>query len=578
MTKTNLLFTALGVLAVGCTLSASAVSAQTTNFDKKSFLKHYLDTASKIPAKHQNLLSTGYQNLLHVASEVNAGHVKAGIGDDGGTFNNGFSVRAAQAIRPQLLSAGPGGTTRVSNPALDFVNSVTVGFTQSESSSAWCGNAVVGAYNDSGAFLRTEGVNFNSAWSFNGVSASVNGGKSFTDLGLLNPGTDPANFLGGDPVVTCSSPQQFYYSSIFATATPPDAMGNRNPLTAISVSSSSVGGISWNAPVVAIAKDGLTHGLDKPWMTIDPTNPLRLFVTYTDFDGSYPTTGTCANDFRIAIELVSSADGGNTWSAPVVIDEECGASLNGVQGSNVIVSPGGKVYVAYEFLPGTTPNNEIHFRTSTNHGKSFGKTVVVNSEVVPNGSGGLLQGGFRNNEFPQLAVDRSNGSSRGSIYVAWSDGRNNQIVDVESPTGVYAYPDILVARSTDFGASFSQPVAVSPTPADFSGNGRDQFFPGIAVDKEGNVGVCYYDRREDSNNTLIDRFCSVSANHGATWNEQQVSFTPWLPLHGADQVINPTYIGDYDALTSDFLLESPGFFGTFEIQTNGNPDIFAKKF
>jgi len=577
MIKAKSLPFALGVFVTACAILAVTASAQST-FDKKAFLKKFLDASAKIPAKHQKLLSSGYENFLRIANAVNEGHIKAGIGDDGGLINNGFAVHAALSAHPQLLSAGPGGTTRVSNPALDFVNSVMTGFTQSETSTAWCGTQVVSAYNDSGAFLRTEGVNFNAAWSFNGVSVSVNGGKSFTDLSLLNPGTDPANFLGGDPVVTCNSTSQFYYSSIFSTATPPDSMGNRNPLSAVSVSSSVNGGVSWGSPAAAIAKDGFSHSLDKPWMTIDPTNPLRLFVTYTDFDASFPTTGTCANDFRIAIELVSSQDGGNTWSAPVVIDEECGASLNGVQGSNVIVSPGGKVYVAYEFIPGLTPNNEIHFRTSLDHGQTFGTTVVVNSEVVPNGAGGLLQGGFRNNEFPQLAVDRSDGSSHGAIYVVWSDGRDNQIVDIGSPTGTYAFPDILISKSTDYGKSFSQPIAISPTPADFSGAGRDQFFPGVAVDKNGRVAVCYYDRREDPNNTTIDRYCSVSHNHGATWNEQQVSYSDWLPLHSSDQLINPTYIGDYDALTSDFLLGSGGFIGSFEIQNNGNPDVLAKKF
>lgn len=514
--------------------------------------------------------------MLHVAAAVNASHTKAGIGDDGGLVANGFSVRSLQPR--QLLSAGPGGTIRVSNPALDFVDSEMVGFTQSETSSAWCGNTVVAGYNDSGAFLRTEGVNFNAAWSFNGISVSANGGKSFTDLGLLNPGVDPLNFLSGDPTITCSSPSQFYYSSIFATATPPDVNGFRNPLSAVSVSASFNGGVTWGNPASAIAKDGFSHGLDKPWMALDPTNPQRLYVTYTDFDFSFPATGACANDSRIAIELVKSDDGGATWSAPYVIDEECGASFNGVQGSNVLVSPGGKVYVAYEFFPGLTPNDEIHFRTSTDHGKTFGKAVVVSSEVVPNGAGGLLQGGFRNNEFPQLAVDRSTGSSRGTIYVVWSDGRNNQVIDIASPTGTYAYPDVLISKSTNFGGSFSSPTAVSPVSGNFTGNGRDQFFPGVAVDKNGHVGVCYYDRREDPNNTLIDRYCSVSTNGGATWTEQQVSSSGWLPLHSSDQVINSVYIGDYDALTSDFLLGSSGFFGTFEIQINGNPDVFAKKF
>jgi len=77
---------------------------------------------------------------------------------------------------------------------------------------------------------------------------------------------------------------------------------------------------------------------------------------------------------------------------------------------------------------------------------------------------------------------------------------------------------------------------------------------------------------------IFSRFCSVSHNHGASWTEQRVSNSNWLPIHHADGLINRTYIGDYDTLTSDFLLGKDGFFGTFEIQTNGNPDVFAKKF
>jgi hypothetical protein len=314
-------------------------------------------------------------------------------------------------------------------------------------------------------------------------------------------------------------------------------------------------------------------------LAVDPANPLRLYVTYTDFDASFPATGHCANDFRLAIEFVSSNDGGNTWRAPVVIDEQCGASNNGVQGSNVTVSPAGKVYVAWEFFPGATPNNEIHFRSSLNHGAFFGGTTVINADVVPNGANGLLQGGFRNNEFPQLAVDRSNRGSHGTIYVVWSDGRNNVVPDLGSPfTGTYAYPDILIAKSHDSGATWSAPVAVSPQQSSFAGLGRDQFLPGVAVDKDGHVAVAYYDRRQDDGNTVIDRFASVSHDGGASWSEQQLSFSKWLPVHGSDQFINRVYIGDYDALTSDFTLKNGGFFGSFEIQTDGNPDVFAKKF
>jgi hypothetical protein len=569
--------TVLAFMAIALLFGASTPAQ--SNFDKKALLKKFLDASERIPAQHRKLLSSGMQNFLQLASSLNSKRLKAGFGDDGGTFNPPTRAQAvARALRSASFAgiAGPGGTIRISNPDLDFVTSVVTGFTQSETSTGWCGNTIVSGYNDSGALLRTLGVNPQGAASFNGVSVSVNGGKSFVDLGFLNPGADPANSLNGDPNVACSSSTQFYYSSIFATATPPDAQGNRNPLTAVSVSSSSSGGLVWGPPVAAVAKDGFLHSLDKPWMAADPTNPMRLFVTYTDFDFSGTSTA-CPKDFRQAIELVRSNDGGGTWSAPVVVDEQCGAANNAESGSNVIVSPGGKVYVAFEFIPLLTPDNEIHFTRSTDNGKTFSKPIVITADVVPNGSAGLQQGGFRINEFPQLAVDRTNSSSRGTVYIAWSDGRNNVIPDIGSLTGTYAYPDILVAKSTNMGLSFGAPSAVSPTPADFTGAGRDQFFPGIAVDKDGEVGVCYYDRRGDPENTVIDRFCSVSTNRGASWTEQRVSSSNWLPMHASDQFIVPTYIGDYDALTSDFLLQNDGFFGSFEIQTNGNPDVFGKK-
>jgi hypothetical protein len=557
------------VLAAALLMTPSA-PAQTVA-QKKALLKTVLDASGKIPAAQKRLLSAGTQNFLHIAEELNTPFVKGG--GDGGLLNGATRLRQLRSATVELR-AGPGGTTRVSDPGLDFLTSVVEGFTQSETSTAWCGSNVVAGYNDSGAFLRTEGVNPAGAWSFNGVSVSVNGGKSFKDLALLNPGANTSNFLEGDPVVTCSSPSQFYYTSLLFTVI--NSQGSSLPVSAVSISSSSTGGITWGSPIVAAAKDAGTHTLDKPWSAVDPTNTQRIYVTYTDFDFSGSSTG-CPADFRLAIELVSSADGGNTWSAPGVIDEECGASLNSVQGSNVVVSPTGAVYVAYEFFP-STPDNEIHFRRSLNNGKTFGKVIKIDTQVVPNGAAGVLQGAFRNNEFPQLAVDRSNTASHGTIYVAWSDGRNNVVPDLGSPTGTYAYPDILVAKSTDLGQTFSLPSTVSPTPTDFTGTGRDQFFPGIAVDKSGQVGICYYDRRNDPSNTIIDRYCSTSSNHGASWVEQRVSSSNWTPVHDADLLINTAYIGDYDAITSDFLLGNTGFFGSFEIQSGGNPDVYARKF
>ena len=565
----------LAVAAIAACLFTQVVSAQTLD-QKKALLKQVLDASAKIPASQKQLLSAGTQNFLHLADQLNTPYTKPGIGGDGGILNSSATVSAqarAGLLAPIELAAGPGGTIQVSDPALDFLTSVLAGFTQSETSTAWCGNSVVVAYNDSGAYLRTAGVNPAGAWSFNGVSVSANGGRSFKDLGYLNPGSNTFNFLEGDPVVNCSSASHFYYSSLLETAVT-DSSGNLQAITAVSVSSSFTGGVTWGNPVIAIGKDGFTHFIDKPWSTLDPTNAQRIYVTYTDFDFS-GTSAACPADIRYAIELVTSADGGQTWTAPTIIDQVCGASGEGVQGSNVLVAPDGSVYVAYEFFPATA-DNEIHITRSTNQGTSFGSIVKVTTQVVPNGALGVFQGLFRNNEFPQLAVDRTQTSSRGTLYIVWSDGRNNVVPDLYS--GTYAYPDVLISKSTDSGQTFTAPMAVSPTSPSFAGTGRDQFFPGIAVDKNGHVGVCYYDRRADPANTAVDRYCSVSVTHGSSWSELRVSSSNWVPAHDTDFVINTSYIGDYDALTSDALGINAGFFGAFEIENGGNPDVYARKF
>ena len=563
------------ILSVCAALPFIQAAPAQTLAQKKDLLKKVLDASARMPDAQRKLFSAGARNYFQLAAQLNASQTKPGVGDtDGGLLGDRARTDQAKAAlhAPVELAAGPGGVPRVSDPALDFLTSVVEGFTQSETSTAWCGNSVVVGYNDSGAFLRTAAVNPAAASSFNGVSVSANGGRTYRDLGFLNPGGNPANFLEGDPVVFCSSATQFYYSSILETAVT-DSQGNLEPITAISLSSSSNGGVRWGNPVSAIGKDAFSHFLDKPWSSYDPANPQLIYVTYTDFDFTF-ASAACPNDMRTAIELVSSADGGSTWSAPTGIDQVCGP-FQGVQGSNVVVAPDGSVNVAYEFFP-ATGNNEIHIARSANHGSTFGPIVRVATDVVPNGSNGSLQGLFRSNEFPQLAVDRSHGSSGGALYIVWSDGRDNIIPDVA--TGSYAYPDVVITKSTDGGLTFSKPQAVSPTPANFAGIGRDQFFPSVAVDKDGHVGVCYYDRRADTANTVVDRYCSVSVDGGRSWLEQRVSASNWLPIHDADNLLGASYMGDYDALTSDALGGNGGFLGAFEIENQGNPDVYANRF
>ena len=113
--------------------------------------------------------------------------------------------------------------------------------------------------------------------------------------------------------------------------------------------------------------------LDKPWMTVgpDPDDPEKdvMYVTYTDFDLSYEILyiGEIPNllpsEMRTTIRLVSSSDGGQTWSDPVAVsptvrraysEQSDGSEATGVfgtlrivQGSQPTVTPDGAVHVAW---------------------------------------------------------------------------------------------------------------------------------------------------------------------------------------------------------------------------------------
>jgi hypothetical protein len=78
--------------------------------------------------------------------------------------------------------------------------------------------------------------------------------------------------------------------------------------------------------------------------------------------------------------------------------------------------------------------------------------------------------------------------------------------------------EIMIASSADKGKTWSAPVTVSDAPqvARDSG-GPDQFMPTVAVNKEGIVGVLWYDRRDNPNNRDYYARFSASLDGGATW-------------------------------------------------------------
>ncbi|HEX2184035.1 MAG TPA: sialidase family protein [Chloroflexota bacterium] len=443
----------------------------------------------------------------------------------------------------------------------DFVSRLG-GMTQNEPSVAWCGASAVIGFNDSSSFARKllGPISTSNNFSSLGWSRSADAGATFPTTGTLVPDPLPAGIafrdLLGRPVVGCSSSTTFYYAS-FAIDSDPSGIA-----TGVAISRSADGGQTWGGAVMAVRKSLGGHFLDSPWLAVAP-GPTPgsdvLHVTYVDLDF---TGAACPNrGFRMALEYVRSVDGGATWGAPVVIEAGCGfAALP--EAPQVRAGLGNDVFVAWERF-GLMGSREIRLSKSTDGGSSFGPAMVV-GPVTPVGDGWRLQGQFRASfNLHGLAVDRSTGPHRGTVYLAWHDGRNLSRPDPLSfvqcqaaPVPGYCFGDILVARSVDGGATWLAPVRVNDDPITLA---ADQFMPALAVDPTGKVFAFFYDRRRDARNWWIDAYLASSTDGGLTWTNTQVTQTSFPPLTGwQDIFMSPSSLGEYVGIAADTTQENAG--------------------
>jgi hypothetical protein len=533
--------------------------------------------AKRLPAHIRRGLSGGLANVFNMAEKWE--QIERLLDDAARAVKQPYETFAVLQAKTEgtVLAAASGSTTQVSDPTQDLTQSRLLAFTQFTTSTAWCGNSTVVGYFDNGSYLETD--QSENATSMAGVARSEDAGRTFTDLGYMNPGPVDKDILLGNPVVKCVNANTFYYSSLFSGYNE----GGATDL-GIRVSKSTDGGKTWANPVPVVEKSSDTHILDHPWMATDPANPKRIYITYAHFDtgGLSGTPTICpAGTTTNTIELVQSTDGGITWSAkPKVIAKLCVSSSSPamLQGPQVAVGPEGQVYVAWQSDGNTTAEREIHIRKSTDAGRTFKAPVKVSS-VVPIGAAGMMQGFFTINQHPVLAVDPRVG--RRNVYIAWSDGRFVKAKDVFGEDGSYHYADILITRSIDGGATWLEnPIKVNqnkePLP---SGRGTDQFLPAIAVDKKGRLGACFYDRRADANNFLMQRYCAYSVDFGSSWKEIRVTSNKYLPVHLQDAMTDITNIGEYDTLTADLLKINPGFIGAYaDSSARSNMDVKAARF
>ena len=222
----------------------------------------------------------------------------------------------------------------------------------------------------------------------------------------------------------------------------------------------------------------------------------RTYLAWTrnvDEDGGAPV----ALDQQIVVS--STGDGGNTWSAPVIVND---GSVAGSDAGNLTalpaVGPDGDLYLVWHDIGG----NRIMFDRSTDGGVTWGTDSVATASGVgfsvaipPQNDRGISPLGA-------LAADRSGGANDDRIYLAYLD------------TAGMPDTNVFVRFSDNDGGTWSAPTRIN----DDAGT-TSQFLPWLTVDQAtGLVAAVWYDPRDDATNRAVHVYSGVSHNGGTTWD------------------------------------------------------------
>jgi hypothetical protein len=315
------------------------------------------------------------------------------------------------------------------------------------------------------------------------------------------PGVLQDQVFRSDPVTNSDETGNFFYLSLLVNSFCADIWRSTN------------GGQSWTEQ----SPDGGAHSGDKEWFTIDRT-PTSMghgfqYQFWTEF---------AACDFG---GFNRSIDGGATWQTPISIPNAPQWGTLDVASNGYLFIGGGNSGSSFWCIRSTNardPNVTPTFDQVTT--VNMGGTLVFGGTVNPGGLAGQIF----------LAVDRSGGPTNDNVYMIAS----------VSPNGSNG-TDVMFARSTNGGASFSAPQRINDDPVNPN---KWHWFGTLGVAPNGRIDVVWLDSRNAANNLDSQLFYSWSTDGGGTFSPNVAVSNSFNPLEGWP-VQNK--IGDYITIVSD---------------------------
>src|SRR5438270_4774997 len=296
---------------------------------------------------------------------------------------------------------------------------------------------------------------------------------------------------------------------------------------AVVTSRSTDGGSTWSNP----SSTATGGDLDKNWIVCDNTATSLFYGhCYTQWDN---------HGAGNLLQMSTSTDGGQTWSAPAT-------NNTGIIGGQPVVRPDGTVIVPIDNANETA----IGAFNSTNGGASWSAVTTIATISHPTVAGSLREG-----PLPSAEIDGA-----GTVYVAWTDCRFRRSCRAN---------DLVISHSLNStGTSWS---TISRVPIDATNSGIDHFIPGLAVNKAtsgstAQLGLTYY--FYPSGSTQLSVGFISSANAGSTWSTPQTIISG-MPTGWLATTTQGRMVGDYISTSYDANGLAHGVFATASAPTSG---------
>jgi len=346
-----------------------------------------------------------------------------------------------------------------------------------------------------------------------GFAHTINGGRTWISAGVLQ-----RNVFRSDPVLNSDSAGRFFYLSLLESFFD-DLWRSLNS------------GQSW-------ANIAPAYGGDKQWFTIDNTNSQGHGFQYQSWSSD-------GNNFG-GRQFTRSTNGGVTWMNPIDIpNSPAFGTLDVDSNGNLFIGGvelvGGRIWCVRST---NAKNGAVVPTFDQSTAVNLGGSIAAGEAINPQGLVGQVF----------LAVDRSGTSTNNNIYVLASI----------QPGGFATGSDVMFARSTNGGQTFSAPRRINDDPVNHA---KWHWFGTLSVAPNGRIDAVWLDTRNAANNINSQLFYSYSLDGGNTWSLNVAISNSFNPHLGYP---NQNKLGDYITIVSDNTGGNVAYAATF----NGEEDIY----